>query len=264
MQIALITGGSSGIGLEISKRFAKNGYAICWVSLFEQEIQAAKKELLGEYPNTTMHTFVQDLSKEEGAQNAYNWVQYNKLEIDVLINNAGYATYGMSSTIPYEKEVNMINLNVLNLYRMTRLFLKDMTDRNSGTIINISSSTSLQPVPRMAAYAATKAFVAHYSQGLNQELKEQGSNVKVITICPAGIKDTQFKVAAKMENVKTFDGALATTKREVADDLWKAFSKGHTYCLTGSRLRSLNWIIQRLPRSIIYKAMKNDLSEKVL
>jgi len=264
MQIALITGGSSGIGLEISKRFAKNGYAICWVSLFEQEIQAAKKELLGEYPNTTMHTFVQDLSKEEGAQNAYNWVQYNKLEIDVLINNAGYATYGMSSTIPYEKEVNMINLNVLNLYRMTRLFLKDMTDRNSGTIINISSSTSLQPVPRMAAYAATKAFVAHYSQGLNQELKEQGSNVKVITICPAGIKDTQFKVAAKMENVKTFDGALATTKREVADDLWKAFSKGHTYYLTGSRLRSLNWIIQRLPRSIIYKAMKKDLSEKVL
>jgi len=261
MHIALITGGSSGIGLEISKRFAKNGYDIWWVSLFENEVKEAAKELLAEFPNTSLHYFIQDLSKEDGAKNVHDWVRSKKVDIDVLINNAGFATFGMNTDIPMEKEVNMIHLNVISLYKMTRLFLDDFNKRNQGTIINISSSASFQPVPKMATYAATKAFVAHYSQGLQEELKEQGLNVKVITVCPAAIKDTRFKIAANMENVKTFEGTTATTKGEVADDVWKAFQNGTTYLATGASLRNAMWLTKLLPKSVLLKLMKNELSE---
>lgn len=262
MKTILVTGGSSGIGLEISKKFANNGFSICWVSLFEEEVKEAKAELLRANPDTTIHYLIQDLSKEEGAKNVLDWVQSNNFDIDVLVNNAGFATFGMSIYIPYEKEVNMIHLNVLSVYKLTRLFLAEMRKKDKGTIINISSSTSFQPVPRMAAYAATKAFVAHYSQGLQEELREQGSKVKVITVCPAGIKDTKFKVAAKMENIKTFDSFLATTKVEVANDVWGAFSKGKTYYMSGAKLRRNYWLPKLLPKSIFNKLMKDELSPK--
>jgi len=262
MKTVLITGGSSGIGLEMSKRFAKNGYHIFWVSLFKDEVAEAKKEMLNEFPDASIYYLIQDLSKEEGAQNVLDWVQANNFDIDILINNAGFATFGMTTEIPMEKEVNMIQLNVLSVYKLTRLFLDDMKQKNNGTIINISSSTSFQPVPRMAAYAATKAFVAHYSQGLQEELKEQRSNVKVITICPAAIKDTRFKVVANMEKIKTFEGLSATTKAEVADDVWKAFNNDVTYLRTGSKLRKTAWLNKVIPKPVLLKLMRDELSEK--
>ena len=262
MKTILITGGSSGIGLEISKLFASNGFGICWVSLFEDEVKEAKAELLKSNPDTSIHYLIQDLSKEEGAKNVWDWVQSNNFDIDVLVNNAGFATFGMSVDIPYEKEGNMIQLNVLSVYKLTRLFLAEMRKKEKGTIINISSSTSFQPVPRMAAYAATKAFVAHYSQGLQEELREEGSKVKVITICPAGIKDTKFKVAAKMENIKTFESFTATTKAEVAKDIWLAFNKGKTFYMSGAKLRRSYWLLKLLPKALVNKLMKDELSPK--
>ena len=261
MNSVLITGGSSGIGLEISKRFAQKKYQICWVSLFEEEVELARKELLNEFQNTDIRHFIQDLSKEHGAQNILDWVIDNNLNIDVVINNAGFATYGMSSEIPMAKEVNMIQLNVMSVYKMTRLFLDYLKAKKKGTIISISSNTSFQPVPKMTAYAATKAFVSYYGQGLQAELKEQNSKIRILTVCPAAIKDTNFKVAAKMEKVKTFDALIATTKKEVADDVWKAFINGSTYIITGAKLRNLNWLTKILPKFILMKLMKDELSE---
>jgi len=261
MNTVLITGGSSGIGLEISKVFAKNAYTICWVALLEEEVNGAKQELLREVPNAKIHYLIQDLSAGAGAQNVYEWVLSNHFKVDVLINNAGFGTFGWSTDILMDKEVSMIKLNVLTVYQLTRLFLRDMEQQNSGTIINISSNTSFQPVPRMSAYAATKAFVSHYSQGLQQELKERQSKVKVITVCPAAIKDTRFKLAAQMENVKTFEGLVATTKKEVAQDVWQAFQQGKTYMLSGAKLRRLNWLNRFLPRWVIYSLIRDELSE---
>jgi len=261
MKIALITGGSSGIGLSMTKRFIQNGYAISWVSLFEEEALSAKKQLLVEFPKAAITYLIQDLSLPDAAQKTYDWVKSNNWTVDVLINNAGFATYGMSPSINMDKEVNMIELNVLNLYKMTRLFLKEMIANNAGTIINISSNTSFQPVPKMAAYAATKAFVAHYSQALNEELKELNSKVKVITVCPAAIKDTKFKVAAKMEKVKTFEGLAATTREEVAADVWNAFKNGKDFIMTGAKLRRIHPLTKILPKFLLNFLMKQELSE---
>jgi len=262
MKNILITGGSSGIGFEMSKIFAKQGFRIFWVAISEKEVIKAKQELSKVLPNTVIIYLIQDLSQPDAAQNVFNWIKTKKTNLDVFINNAGYGLYGMSYDLPVEKELNMIDLNMITLYKLTRLFLPNMMKRDSGTIINISSNTSFQPVPQMALYAATKAFVSHYSQALNEELKMSGSNVKVITVCPAAIKDTRFKKAANMENIKTFEGLVATDKREVARDVWNAYKNNKAYVMSGTKLRRLYPIVKLLPKSILKLLLKNELSEK--
>ena len=262
MKFALITGGSSGIGFEISKYFAKDGYTLLWVSLLEKELKSAKEALQKDFPDTSIETLALDLSQPNAAQHTYDWVNSNQWRVDVLINNAGYGTYGFANDLSFEKEVSMIQLNVLNVFKLTRLFLKDMLAQNAGTIINISSNTSFQPVPKMAAYAATKAFVKHYSESLAEEMKALKSKVRIITVCPAAIKNTKFKDAARMQKVKTFEGLAATTKEEVAKDVWQGFAKGKTFVASGARLRRLMWLNPIIPHSIVQFLLRDELSEK--
>ncbi|MEM9821352.1 MAG: SDR family NAD(P)-dependent oxidoreductase [Bacteroidota bacterium] len=262
MKTILITGGSSGIGLAISKYFAQNGFAICWVSLFEEEILIAQKALLAEYPNTSIHYCVQDLSKADGVTQTYEWCKSNSLSIDVLVNNAGFGTFGFADTIDLAQEVRMIHLNILGVFKLTRMFLKDMLEKNSGTIINMSSSSAFQPVPKMAAYSATKAFVKQYSESLSEELKTLGSKVKVMAVCPAAIKDTKFKEAAKMTKVKTFEGLAATSTNEVAKDVWHAYQKNQSLVVTGAKLRSLMLLSKLLPSSVVQYLVRDELSEQ--
>jgi len=263
MKNILITGGSSGIGFEMSAIFAKQDFNIFWVTINEEEALMAKQRLLAALSmDTKVDYLIQDLSQADAAQKVFNWFKIKNTNLDVLINNAGYGLYGMSHELAMEKELNMIELNVITLYKMTRLFLPDMMKRNSGTIINISSNSSFQPVPQLALYAATKVFVSHYSQALNEELKMSGSKVKVMTICPAAIRDTKFKKAAKMENVKTFEGLVATNKKEVAKDVWNAYRNNKSFVMSGIKLRLLYPIVKLLPRPILNILLKNELSEK--
>ncbi len=262
MQTVLITGGSSGIGFEISKYFAKAGYQILWVSLLEEELQSAKVVLQKDYPDSLIETLVLDLSKENAAQETYDWVQSKQWRVDVLINNAGIGTYGFANEQSLEKEVAMIQLNVLSVFKLTRLFLKDMLERDAGTIINISSNTSFQPVPKMSAYAATKSFVKHYTESLVEEMKALKSKVKIMTVCPAAIKNTPFKNAAKMQKVKTFEGLASTTKEEVAKDVWNGFQKGKSFVASGAKLRRLMWLTPIFPHSLVQFLLRDELSEK--
>ncbi len=242
MKTVLITGGSSGIGYEISKRFAQHGYEILWASLYADELAASKENFLVEFLQINFDTIVIDLSPLDSSQTLYDWTCKNEREVDVLINNTGFATYGYAGDIPIDRERQMIQLNVLNLYTLTRLFMDDMMKRGAGTIINISSNTSFQPVPKMATYAATKAFVKHYSLlSLHEELKALDSAVRIITICPSVISNTPFKKVANMNKVKTFEGLVATTKEEVAGDVWRAFERGKHYMPSGLKLRRTLW-----------------------
>ena len=261
MKTVLITGGSSGIGFEISKYFAKDGYRILWVALLTEELQTAKNILQKDLPEITIETLALDLSRSDAAQKTYDWATANQWTVDVLINNAGFGTYGFANDISFEKEVTMLQLNILNVFKMTRLFLKDMLRKNTGTIINISSNTSFQPVPKMAAYAATKAFVKHYSESLTEELNMLKSKVRVITVCPSAIKNTKFKQAAKMQKVKTFEGLVATTKEEVAKDIWRGFQNKQTFIASGAKLRRLMWLTNILPHSIVQFLLRQELSE---
>ena len=247
MKTVLITGGSSGIGYEVSQYFARDGYQLLWVSKAEEELEKARHQFLQEQPSTKIHTLAIDLSRTNAPQSVFDWAKQNQWQIDVLINNAGFGTYGFTNEQSIEKEVTMIQLNVLGVYQLTRLFLKGMIERNAGTIINISSNSSFQPVARMNTYAATKAFVSHFSRGLQEELELQESKVRVMTVCPSAIQDTPFKLTAKMEKTKTFTGLTYTTQAEVGADIWKGFVKQKSFVVTGARMRLLHFFFPIIP-----------------
>ena len=184
---------------------------------------------------------VKDLSLPESAQEVFNWAT-NFTSIEVLINNAGFGTYGFQQEINIEKELSMIKLHVLSFYKMTRLFLNDMLVRKKGTIINISSIAAFQPVARMNTYASTKAFVYQFSRGLEEEFRLQKSKVKVMTVCPAAIADTPFKNS--INPIKTYHGLATTTAKEVGLDVWNGFQKGKTFIVSGRKMRILNSFIK--------------------
>jgi len=252
-KIALITGASRGIGYALAKKMLKEGFYV---------IGTSRNGKIEGFESDNFYSLKLDLSNTSTIKNAHDEIIAKFNHIDVLINNAGYALYGMSHNLAMEKELNMLELNIIALYKLTRLFLADMMKRDSGAIINISSNTSFQPVPKMALYAATKAFVSHYSQALNEELKMSNSKVKVITVCPAAIKDTKFKKAANMVNTKAFEGITATNKKEVAKDVWKAYKNNKTFIMSGAKLRLVYPIIKLIPKSLINVLLKNELSEK--
>lgn len=235
MKKILITGGASGIGYEMSKHWAEAGYHILWASLVQKEIDTAIENLKAEVGSLAINALTIDLSTPTAAKDVYKWVKDNGWEIDVLINNVGFGTAGYVQSIPMEDEVNMIELNVLSTYKITRFFMTDMLARDAGTIINISSISSFTPVPRLTTYAATKAFIKNFSLGLHQELKWQKSNVSIITVFPAAISDTRFK--DRIPKMKTFNGLVTTNSKEVAKDIWNGFKSKKHFIVTGRKMR---------------------------
>lgn len=250
MKKVLITGGSSGIGFAMSRHFARNGYHILWVSLAQGELFKAQAALQTEFNHTPVDHLVVDLAKSESAQEVYDWTAKNQWTIDVLVNNAGFGTHGFMSEIPMEREVAMIETNVLANYKLLRMYLAEMRKRDAGTIIQIASNSAFQPVARMATYAATKAFVHSLGRALQEELKLQGSKVRCITVCPSAINDTPFRSTGAMEKVRTFNGIATTTAEEVSGDVWKAFSTDQDFVVTGSRMRSLYALRRLVPYSL--------------
>ncbi|MBQ4818994.1 SDR family NAD(P)-dependent oxidoreductase [Aquimarina sp. MMG016] len=257
----LVTGGSSGIGFSISKHFANAGYQLLWVSLVKEEIDIAISKLRSEIPDCNIDSLVLDLSSSDSAVKVYNWVKENQWNVDVLINNAGFGTFGFSSDIDIDRELNMIELNVVNVYKMTRLFLKDMLHKDEGTIINISSNTSFQPTPKLSAYGATKSFVNHFSRSVNEELKILKSNVKIMCVCPAAIKNTNFRKAGKMDKLKTFSGLATTTSEEVAKDVWNGFIKHKDFVVSGWKMRILYRISGLVPYGIQQFLVRKEIKE---
>lgn len=258
----LITGGSSGIGLAISRQFAAQGYNIIWVSLLGSEMKNAQVDLQTEFPACEIDSLALDLTTVGAPERVVAWVEENGWSIDILINNAGVGRYGFVNEIKLEDEAQMILLNVVAVHRLTRLFLSQMVERDYGTIILLSSTTSLQPVPKFVTYASTKAFVTHFGRGLTEELRVMKSKVKVLTLCPAAVSDTRFKAAANMDHVKTFSGLTVTRSTEVARDLWQGFIRGKSFVISGWKHRLFAMIQYFLPYSVVQFLVRQELSEK--
>jgi short-subunit dehydrogenase len=261
MRTVLITGGSGGLGYAMSTYFAHNNYLILWVSHSEEELQKSKDKLIREIPSSKIETLLVDLSKEEGAKQVYEWTKLNQWSIDVLINNAGFGTFGYFNRADFEKEKAMIQLNVLNLFNMTHLFLNQMMEKDKAVIINISSNSSFIPLPKMLTYSSTKAFVTHFSRGLREEVKQQKSKLRIITVCPAAISDTSFKTEGKMSNVKTFKGLATTTSLEVARDVWKAYTGKNDFIVSGRKMRFLYHFYPIIPYRILQWIANMELKE---
>lgn len=247
MRTALITGGSSGIGYAMSRRFARGGYKLLWVALDQNELIKSKAALQTEFNDVQVEILAIDLSKAESAQAVYDWITQNGWTVDTLVNNAGFGTYGFVSDIPVEREVAMIRTNVEATYRLTRLFLDDMLKCDAGTIIQIASNSAFQPVARMNTYAATKAFVYQFGRALQEELRLRKSKVRCLTVCPSAISDTAFQSANGLDGVRTFKGLATTTAEEVAGDVWNAYTSGRDFIITGARMRFLFGMRRLMP-----------------
>jgi short-subunit dehydrogenase len=185
---ALITGASSGIGYELAKVFARNGFNLVLVARNRERLETAAEVLSGEYL-VDCHVISADLSLVSDVEKVYKRVHESNLGVSVLVNDAGIGSYGPFLETDFKKESEMINLNVLGLSYMTRLFAADMVVSGSGKVLNVASTTGFWPVPHMSVYAATKAYVISFSQALASELKGTGVNVSVL--CPGAV-DTGF------------------------------------------------------------------------
>jgi short-subunit dehydrogenase len=185
---ALVTGASSGIGYEISKYLAKRGYDIIVVSRNRQALENLKKEI-----KTNVQIACMDLSVVDNCVKLYEI--FKDENIDVLINNAGFGMYGNFDILDMNKEIEMINVNILACDILTKLFLKDMKKRDSGYILNVGSIAGFMPGPLMSSYYASKSYVVKLTQAIRKELKKSKSGVSVSVLCPGPV-NTNFNNTA--------------------------------------------------------------------
>jgi len=187
---ALITGASSGIGRDMAKILSNKGYDLILVARDAEKLQEVKKQL-----KTNVTVISTDLSNSENCKNVYNQVKEKFDSIDLLINNAGFGEFGFLTETNLDKEINLINTNITAVHILTKLFLKDMKEKNQGHILNVASIAGFLPGPLMAAYYSSKSYVLRLSQSIREELKKQKSNVKISVLCPGPV-NTNFNNVA--------------------------------------------------------------------
>lgn len=215
-KIALVTGGSGGIGKEICFCLAARGYNLVVVSSNRQKLLAARNEILKKAPHICVLPLCFDLTKEESAEKVYEELCRRKIYPNILVNNAGFGNFGYFDETSWDKDSDMIKLNILNLMHMTKLFLPDMKRRGNGKILNISSVAAYAPGPLMSVYYASKAFVSSFSNAIAYECR--GSGVTVTALCP-GPTDTGFADRAAVRKSRiyfAFKGAFALDAADVA------------------------------------------------
>ena len=226
---ALITGGTVGIGYELAKCFAKDGYNLILVSRTEQDLKAVASEIKKEF-KVDVIVMAKDLFDVNNAFTLYTDVITMGIQPDVLVNNAGQGQYGEFSQTDIYRELDIIQLNISSVVALTKLFLKDMLERGDGKILNVSSVASKLPGPLQSVYHATKAFVQSFTQAVRNEVKDKG--ITVTALLP-GATDTDFFNKADMLNAKNVvEGDLADPAK-VAQDGFDALMKGDDKIISG-------------------------------
>lgn len=185
---ALITGASSGIGRDMARVLSGKGYDLILVARDSKKLNELKNEL-----KTNVDIIPMDLESDENCKKLYE--QVKDKNIDILINNAGFGDIGLFTKTDMDKELSMIDLNVKAVHILTKLFLDDFVKRDSGYILNVSSSAAFQPGPLMATYYSTKCYVYHLTLAIYEELRQMKSNVKISCLCPGPVNTNFNKVA---------------------------------------------------------------------
>src|SRR5574344_1944645 len=192
--IALVTGAYSGIGRDMARELAKKGYDIIAVARDEGHLKEIKDEIEKEY-KVKVDVRSMDLIDRDGCRKLHNDVKEKYGVIDVLINDAGFGTCGKFTDTDLDKELGMIDTNIVALHILTKLFLQDMVKINKGHILNVASIAGFMPGPLMATYYSTKAYVVRLTQALREELFMMHSKVKIMALCPGPVKTNFNKVA---------------------------------------------------------------------
>ncbi|MDO4842269.1 MAG: SDR family oxidoreductase [Phoenicibacter congonensis] len=250
---ALITGASSGLGAEFARMYAEEGFNLVLVARRKDRLKALKKEIEGNY-DCKVWVFEQDLSKKNAAKNVYEFTESNKIKIASLVNNAGFSDFGNFWENDEKRQRELMQVNVVTLVELTRLYLPEMIKTANGSILNIASVASLCAGPKMALYFASKAFVRSFSESLTEEL--EGSGVTVTAICPGPIKTEFEEVSGMQGQSKMFTLLRATTPNKNAKTGFKALNKGKALVYCGGIGKFMNIGTRLLPRRTCAKIAK--------
>lgn len=202
--IALVTGASSGIGRDIARELAKRNYNIIAVARGKEALENLKKELEEKY-KVNVDVRAMDLIDREGCKKLHNEVKERYGTIDILVNDAGFGTCGKFTETDLDKELGMIDTNIVALHILTKLFLKDMVKADKGHILNVASIAGFMPGPLMATYYSTKSYVVRLTQSIRHELFKLKSKVKISALCPGPVATNFNKVADVKFNLAEAD-----------------------------------------------------------
>ena len=235
---ALITGASSGIGMEMAKILAAKGYDLILVARRKERLEELKKEL-----KVDVQIIALDLSSTFNCMRLYNKVK--KTKIDILINNAGFGLFGEFNDTKLERELDMIDLNIKAVHTLTKLFLKEFSEENHGYILNVASSAAYFSGPLMATYYATKAYVLHLTEAIQVEIKKSKKNIYIGCLCPGPV-DTEFnEVAGVNFSIKSL------SKEYVAAYAIKKMFKKKTIIIPGIQIKLVIILSKILPRKFL-------------
>lgn len=244
---ALITGASMGIGLELARQFAEHGHDLILVAR-SRDLLEALAAALGKEHGISAHVMVADLSRADAPPNLFDDIAAARLQVDFLVNNAGFGVGGKFSDTDGARELDMIQVNIAALTHLTKLFLPQMLSRGSGRIMQVASIAAFQPGPLMAVYYASKAYVLSFSQALSEELRD--SAVTVTALCP-GPTATHFAETAQVSNSIVFAGFGAASASEVARYGYAAMMRGKRIALPTFRDRLAVQIQRLVPRAMV-------------
>ena len=244
-QTALITGASSGIGRALAQQFASHGYDLVLVARNEDALKDVARATKG-------HVVAADLSRPGSGMALVDGLSARGLQIDVVVNNAGFGLQGEFAHLSLERQLEMIQLNVTTLTELTRLLLPGILARRSGGVLNVASTAAFQPGPLMAVYYATKAYVLSFTEAIAEEVV--GSGVKVSCLCP-GPTETEFATRAAMTGTNLFSGSVMGVE-EVARDAFEGWNAGKVVIIPGFSNRRRAMGVRFAPRAFVRRVVK--------
>src|SRR5919206_4848064 len=248
---ALVTGASGGIGEEIARLFAADGHDLVLVARGEEKLKRLAEEL-GATHNVNARVLASDLSRPEAPREIFDEVSREGAGVDALVNNAGVGSWGLFAETDLKQELDLLQINVVALTHLTKLFLPQMIARRRGYVLNVASTAAFQPGPLMAVYYASKAYVLSFTEALANEC--EGTGVRISALCP-GPTETGFVTAAGMSESKLFDRG-AMTAREVALAGYRGLLAGKTVVIPGARNALLARTVGFMPRKLVTKVVR--------
>ena len=244
---ALITGASSGLGVHFARLFAQAGYNVVLVARREKNLLSLKSEIENDF-GVKAYVFAQDLSVSDSATAVYEYTESEGITVSALVNNAGFGDFGKFNDLAWQKQSDMIQVNITTLVQLTKLYLPKMLEKNDGKILNVASIAAFESGPLLSTYYASKAYVLSFSEALAVELKNTG--VKVSVLCP-GPTETGFEDAAGAKASSLFKNLKVANADKVAEYGFKKLMRGKVVAIPGFSNKLLPFAVRFAPRAMV-------------
>lgn len=244
---ALVTGASGDIGAELSRQIASDGYDLVLTARRKGRLTEIAQELEEDH-GVTATVISKDLADPNAPKELFEDIQNEGIHVHTLINVAGFPVYGRFADTPLEKELEMMQVNMVALTHLTKLFAKPMMERGDGAILNVASLAAYAPMPRLAVYAATKAYVLSFSEAIAHELADEG--IQITTLCPASV-DTELFEKSEVGEANLADEDSLNDPMSVAEAGWNGLKNGNRIVRPSMRAKLLPQLFRFLPQTMI-------------